>query len=83
MQVVEGYVENGQFFPIDHIACLQGRRRAIITILDEPSREETIAEQLSAMHEMDRLIDSSADEELPEFTRLHFGRELLEFFDEE
>ena len=36
MQVCEGYIENGQFHPINFPLHNIGRQRAILTILNEP-----------------------------------------------
>ena len=36
MQAYEGYVENGTFFPIGNFIRIPERKRAIITIFDEP-----------------------------------------------
>ena len=35
-QAYEGYIENGRFYHSGNVNQLTGRRRAIITILDEP-----------------------------------------------
>jgi len=40
MQAYEGYIENGKFYPIDQIIRVPERKRAIITVLDEPVCEE-------------------------------------------
>ena len=82
MQALEGYFENGQCYVIGKPLRLSGRRRAIITILDEPVQENIVIKQLA---EFDRLVDESADETLhPEdFPRIHFGRDLVTFTDED
>ena len=36
MQVYEGYVENGRFYPIGITLRTKSRQRAILTILNEP-----------------------------------------------
>jgi len=36
MQAYEGYFENGLFYPIGAHVSIHGRRRVIITVLDEP-----------------------------------------------
>lgn len=35
MQAYEGYIENGRFYPMGQSFELQGRRRVIVTVLDE------------------------------------------------
>jgi len=39
MEAYEGYVENNQFYPSVQTMNVIGRRRAVITILDEPAQE--------------------------------------------
>jgi len=36
MQAYEGYLENGQFFPIGQPIQIVGRHRVIMTVFDEP-----------------------------------------------
>jgi len=40
MQAYEGYFENGNFYPAGQTMRATGRRRAFITILDEPAQEQ-------------------------------------------
>jgi hypothetical protein len=40
MQAYEGYFEDGRFTPIGASARITGRRRVIMTVLDEPVPEE-------------------------------------------
>jgi hypothetical protein len=40
MQAYEGFIENGQFFPIGTPTRITGRRRVIMTVLDEPVPEQ-------------------------------------------
>ena len=37
MQAYEGYIENGRFYPMGQPMKLLGRRRVILTVLDEPA----------------------------------------------
>ena len=37
MQAYEGYIENGNIFPIGQIARVSERKKVIITVLDEPA----------------------------------------------
>jgi len=81
-QAYEGYFENGRFYPVGQIAHIKGRRRAYITILGEPARNDNIKK---SMAEFDKLVDDSADEILraEDFPRFNFGRELFAFSDGE
>ena len=38
MQAYEGYVENGQFYPVGRVIYTHERRRAFVTVLDEPEK---------------------------------------------
>ena len=38
--------------------------------------------QIVFWKEIDRLVDEAADEEMPDFPRLNFGRELITFSEE-
>jgi len=84
MQAYEGYFENGQFYLINQTAHIKGRRRAFITILDEPAQENNIIKMIA---EFDRMVDESADENEilceENFPRFNYGRELITFSDGE
>ena len=41
MQAYEGYFENGRLYITEETPHINGRRRVIITILDEPVRKNT------------------------------------------
>ena len=74
MQAVKGYVENGQFFPIERVVQLPGRIKAVLTILDEPAEAFKPNNELDFWKDIDRLVDAAADEKMPDFPRLNFGR---------
>lgn len=42
MQTYEGYLEGGRFYPIGQPVQIQGRRRVIVTVMDEetPTKKE-------------------------------------------
>jgi len=40
MEAYEGYFENNQFFPIGTKTRIKGRRKVIMTVLDEPEQEQ-------------------------------------------
>jgi len=71
MQAYEGYVENGHFYPAGGALHVNGRRRAFITILDEPTRDDETVRRLAALDEFFKVIDTS-DEDIPEFERIKF-----------
>ncbi|MDR1559015.1 MAG: hypothetical protein LBS84_04805 [Clostridiales bacterium] len=74
-QILEGYFENGKFYPFEQATQITGRRRALITILDEPAKDKAISKRLAALDEFFDAIGAS-DEEIPEFERVNINREL-------
>jgi len=74
MEAYDGYFENGNFHPAGQSIHIPGRRRAIITILDEPGHNDTTAERLAAIDEFFSAIDSS-NEDAPDFERLQITKE--------
>ena len=77
-QAYEGYFENGQFYTVGQTAHIKGRRRAFITILDEPVQEETATEteHAKAWREFFEAVNE-CDEEIPEtFEKVNFKREV-------
>ena len=71
MQACEGYVENGKFYPVGRTLFSTGRRRAFITILDEPARDDETVRRLAALDTFFAAIEA-CDEEVPEFERVKF-----------
>jgi len=76
MQACEGYVENGQFYPVGTLIQSPGRFRAILTVLDEPTLDDETSKRLAAI---DKFFDEieSCDEPVPEFERLRFKEKLI------
>jgi len=72
MLAYEGYFENGNFHAFGRIISIPERKRTIITVLDEPY---AVKERLTSIDDIFALIDSS-DEEVPEFERVKFIREV-------
>ena len=75
LQAYEGYLESGRFYPIGLPATIKGRRRVIVTLLDElPKQKEK--PQASAWREFFEAVNASK-EEIPEtFERVNFTREV-------
>ena len=63
-QAYEGYFEDGRFYPTEQRISIEGRRRALITIFDEPSTEN---EHAQAWQEFLEEIQKIDDEPVPEF----------------
>jgi len=71
MQTYEGFIENGQFYPIGMPAHITGRHRVIMTVIDEPGKiqktsEMSHLEYLSALDELCGSIDDPTFLEPPE-----------------
>jgi hypothetical protein len=75
MQTYEGYYEEGRFYPIGQMTGLSGRQRVLITILDEPEHDNATARRLAAINDFFAAIDAS-EENVPEFERIKFNREV-------
>jgi hypothetical protein len=75
MQTYEGYYEEGHFYPIGQMFGPSGRRRVLITILDEPGHDDITARRLAAINDFFAAIDVS-EEDVPEFERVKFTREV-------
>ena len=71
MQAYEGYYENGQFYSMNKTVRTPGRRRAILTVLDESLRDESVTRRLAALDEFYMEMKNS-DENVPEFERIRF-----------
>jgi len=72
VQAYEGYWEHGQFYPLAPTVRKSGRTRAILTVLDEPAREEgSISEESHAIwhKRIKEAIALSMDEDLPDIIR--------------
>jgi hypothetical protein len=77
MQAYEGYFENDRFYPTDRKVRVTGRRRAIVTILDEPARDRP-----DTWAELDKIVASMTEDEKPrfeDFPRCQNERSLIDF----
>ena len=59
MLVIEGFVENGVFFPNKPLAHINGRQKAVLTIAEDEEKERQ--EQINAWREFSRAIRSSGE----------------------
>ena len=69
MQTFEGYFENGRFHQTGQAVCIAGRRRAFVTILDEPARDNETVRRLAALNKFFADIEES-NEDVLEFERV-------------
>ena len=75
LRAYEGYLEKGQVYPLRPLATLHGRRRVIVTILDEQ-----INEKPNTWAELDKIVaEMKIKPRLEDFPRLSTGRELINF----
>ena len=89
MEAYEGYVENGQFYPVGRDMRVSGRRRAVVTILDEPikpSKQAGLTKEEKERREawlkkMDAAIDASLDEDFDVIPRSQVMREPVDLRD--
>ena len=81
---VQGYFE-GDHFVTDEPVRIPERKKAIVTILDEDREESADGNKMSLaelvrrrkdLDELERLLDESMDEEVPEFPRARLHREV-------
>ncbi len=76
LQAYEGYIEKGQIYPMLPLKQIPGRRRVIITVLDEPASDTKEKPQAKAWREFFEAVNAS-DEPIPEtFERVNFTREV-------
>jgi hypothetical protein len=71
MEAYEGYLENGQFFPLGTQPNIIGRRRVILTVLDELKNDEVAkklaeSEKRKLLNELCGSIDDPTFVEPPE-----------------
>ena len=76
LQAYEGYLEGGRFYPAGQPVNLQGRRRVIVTVMDEETPKNGETTQAKAWQEFFDAVNGS-DEEIPQtFERVSFSREI-------
>jgi len=75
LQAYEGYFEKGRFYPIGASLSVQGRRRAILTMLDDPLDGKT-----DTWAELDKIV-AEMDEKprVEDFPRCKLGRKIIDF----
>ena len=76
MRAISGYLENGQFTPLDVIAL--PRRVQAVLVYNETAADTGRAERMAFLREFHSLAKEAADEEMPDFPRVRFDRELVD-----
>lgn len=76
MEAYEGYLENGRFFPIGEKVTIPGRRKVLLTLVDDPAPKHAETPQAKAWREFFEAVNNASDEEMAEpFERVSFTRE--------
>ncbi len=74
----EGYLEQGRVYTMGQLESIRGRRRVIITVLDEPIRETP-----DTWADLDKIISGMSEKpRLEDFPRGQFERQSIVFNDE-
>ena len=76
MLTIEGYLEKGRFYPVGNVAEIRGRRRVLVTVLNDNTAQ--MLDNINAKKESTRsawlkrleaAVDIAQDEDLPDFPR--------------
>ena len=81
MRAVNGYLENGRFTP--HEVIKLPKRVSAVLVFNETTVDDEKAERMAWLKKFDDAVDDAADEEMPDFPRARFERELVDLSDEE
>ena len=76
MQIYEGYLEKGQFYPMKPIE-IDERCRAVITVIDDvvPKQSETI--KANVLRKIFDIINTNGEKIPDKFERVNFTREIV------
>ena len=77
LKAYEGYLEEDRFYPIGAPMNIQGRRKVIVTVLNEPTGKKS-----DTWAELKKLVSEMSEDEKPrleDFPRTKFGRKLIDF----
>lgn len=80
MKAVNGYIENGRFTPLD-VITLPRRVQAVLVYNDVT--DDGRAERMTFLKEFHNLGREAAGEDMPDFPRVKFCRELVDLSDDE
>jgi hypothetical protein len=71
---VQGFFEDGKFIPNEPVQ-IPNHKAAIVTLLDD-SESDKKKRQLSELDRLEKMLDESMDEEIPDFPRANLHREV-------
>ena len=75
LQAYEAYLEEGRLYPTKPLPRIRGRKRVIVTILDEPTHNKP-----STWNELEKLSSEMSEKpRFEDFPRCQLERELINF----
>ena len=85
LQAYEGYFENDRFYPIGSPVRISGRRRVVLTVLEDDTAKSQAAKTGALWAEIDRMAEESSGEDAllfdEAFSRKLSGREYTALID--
>ena len=80
MRAINGFLENGRFTPYEPVSL--PKRAAVVVVFGEIEDDEDKANRMAFLREMEELREAARGEELPDFPRSSFARQLVDLSDE-
>lgn len=80
MKAVKGYLEDGRFTPLEVVAL--PRRVQAMLVYNDTTADESRAARMAFLREFHSLGRDAAGEEMPDFPRAKFDRELVDLSDD-
>ena len=80
MRAVNGYLENGRFTPLEAVRF--SRRVPAVLVFNDITADEEKAGRIAFLKEFHDLGREAIGEEMPDFLRVKFDRELVDLSDD-
>ena len=80
MRAVNGYLENGQFTPLEVIKL--PKRVSAVLVFNEITVDDEKTERMAWLKKFHAAAKEAAGEEMPDFPRTRLNRELVDLSDE-
>ena len=80
MQAVKGYIDNGRFTPHDFVRI--PKRASVVLVFNDTTEDEDKAGRMAFLRDFHRLAVEARGEEMPDFPRASFARQLVDLSDE-
>ena len=88
MRTIEGYLEKGRFYPIGHTGEIRGRRRVLVTVLNDNiaqvldnDKANKRAAREAWLKRLEAAVDAAQDEDFPDIIRDKTMRPPVIFYD--